>query len=183
LRSLLLAYRPHDAAEIGFLSRMFDLLAAPGDPLQRTHFEPGHFTASAFVLAPDGRLLLLIHHAKLDRWLQPGGHFERADADLLATARREATEETGLDRLSVVDGDTGLFDLDIHEIPARERGPAHLHFDLRFLLRAATWEPSRGRGVEEARWLSAGQAERLNLEPAMGRVLAKLRALGHASLE
>ena len=34
----------------------------------------GHVTASAFVLSPDFTSVLLTHHAKLDRWLQLGGH-------------------------------------------------------------------------------------------------------------
>jgi 8-oxo-dGTP pyrophosphatase MutT (NUDIX family) len=162
---------------------MSELLAAPGDPLERTRFAPGHFTASTFVLAPDRRRLLMIHHAKLNRWLQPGGHFERGDADLLATARREAAEETGLNSLSGVERTIGVFDLDIHEIPRRGREPVHLHFDVRFLLRAAVWELSRGGGVKEARWLSLGEVERLNPEPAMTRVLSKLCDGGCASLE
>ena len=38
----------------------------------------GHITASSWVLSPDGRRFLLVHHKKLGAWLQPGGH---ADGD------------------------------------------------------------------------------------------------------
>ncbi|MEN8041330.1 MAG: hypothetical protein ABFR95_07475, partial [Actinomycetota bacterium] len=48
----------------------------------RSEFEPGHFTASGFVTSPDGEALLLIHHGKLDRWLQPGGHIDPEDASV-----------------------------------------------------------------------------------------------------
>ncbi len=54
----------------------------------RTEFDPGHFTASAFVVSVDGDSILLIHHAKLGRWLQPGGHIEVDDASIEGATRR-----------------------------------------------------------------------------------------------
>ncbi len=115
--------------------RMGDLLTSPGDPFSRSHLDPGHFTASTLVLGRAG--LLLIHHAKLDRWLQPGGHVDAEDASLFAASLRELREETG-----VVDvaGDGMVFDLDVHPIPANSRKgePPHEHFDVRFLVRTTT---------------------------------------------
>lgn len=51
------------------------------------------FTASAFVVN-DGQVLL-IHHAKLGQWLQPGGHIEPRETPDEA-AKREVEEETGV---------------------------------------------------------------------------------------
>ena len=34
--------------------------------------------------------------------------------------------------------DGAIFDLDIHEIPALRNDPAHLHFDVRYVLQAQT---------------------------------------------
>ena len=34
----------------------------------------GHVTASGWVVSPDRRQVLLMHHRKLNRWFQPGGH-------------------------------------------------------------------------------------------------------------
>ena len=56
------------------------------------------------------------------------------DPDSLAVARREAEEETGL---QVAPLGERVFDLDVHEIPARGDDPAHYHFDVRFAFRAA----------------------------------------------
>src|SRR5476649_814705 len=36
----------------------------------------GHLTASGFVLDATRKRVLLLHHGKLRRWLQPGGHGE-----------------------------------------------------------------------------------------------------------
>jgi 8-oxo-dGTP pyrophosphatase MutT (NUDIX family) len=92
----------------------------------------GHFTGSAWVVSADGRRTLLLHHRKLDRWLQPGGHAD-GDMDLARVALREAEEETGLRDL-VVEPD--VFDLDRHTIPARGAEPEHWHYDVRFVVRA-----------------------------------------------
>jgi len=100
---------------------------------QRSMLE-GHFTASAFVLDAAGEHALLIHHHKLKRWLQPGGHIDDTDADPQWAARREVAEECGLEDLKLLQN--GLFDLDVHPIPARGQEPEHLHYDLRFLLQA-----------------------------------------------
>ena len=96
LSELLTAYSPDDAVESEYRQRMLDLVDSDGDPFSRSRFDPGHFTVSAFVLAPDRSSLLMIFHAKLERWLQPGGHVEPSDTCLHTAARREVVEETGL---------------------------------------------------------------------------------------
>lgn len=98
----------------------------------RTTLE-GHLTASAWVLDRTRSHAALIHHRKLNRWLQPGGHVEDLDASWRAAALREVTEETGLQRFIPQADDAKLFDVDVHAIPARPNEPAHVHYDLRFL--------------------------------------------------
>jgi 8-oxo-dGTP pyrophosphatase MutT (NUDIX family) len=102
------------------------------------------------VLSPDDGALLLIHHQKLGLWLQPGGHFEPGDRSLSGAARRELREETGVEAVEELDV---LFDLDVHAIPARGSVPGHLHFDVRVLLRAETWELAPSQEVRGARWV------------------------------
>ncbi len=72
------------------------LARSPGDVLSSMHFDPGHFTASGFVTDPTNSRMLVIHHRRLDMWLQPGGHVEPTDPTLLAAAVREVLEETGV---------------------------------------------------------------------------------------
>lgn len=167
-------------------SRMTHLLQdapSPG-PFSRGLFEPGHFTASAFVLSPDETSLLLIHHRKLGLWLQPGGHVEPDDVSLLQAARREVREEIGLEELSLVES---CFDLDIHSIPAHAESPSHLHFDVRALFRApdlrfqasdevqgAKWFPLAAL-VEEREELSAGAGTDVSVRRAAARLLERSR--------
>ncbi len=107
--------------------RVIDFAAEHPDALNRSCLR-GHLTGSAFVVDAAGERALLLHHAKLDRWLQPGGHAD-GDGNLAAVAWREATEETGLPDLRLV---LPAIDLDIHAIPERPGEPEHLHLDLRF---------------------------------------------------
>ena len=128
--ALLRQYQPDFAETEGFLVQTIDFVEQHPQFWQRTTLE-GHLTGSAWILSADKSAALLLHHTKLDRWLQPGGHVDEADQSLLETARREAMEECGLANLNVVFPE--IFDLDVHEIPARGTEPAHLHYDLRFL--------------------------------------------------
>jgi 8-oxo-dGTP pyrophosphatase MutT (NUDIX family) len=100
-------------------------------------FAPGHITASAWIVDAEGRRALLLHHRKLNKWLQCGGHVDGESRVELA-ALREAREESGLTRFQfhLRSGALIPLDLDIHPIPARGSEPEHLHYDVRFLLMA-----------------------------------------------
>ena len=94
---------------------------------------PAHVTGSAWVVSPDRRRVLLLHHRKHDQWFQPGGHAD-GDADILRVALRETSEETGLDASHIRLVGEQVFDVDVHTIPASDRGPRHTHYDIRFLV-------------------------------------------------
>lgn len=94
--------------------------------------EAGHITGSAFILSPDHSAILLTLHAKLNLWLQLGGHADGCP-HVEEVAFREAIEESGLTRLQFYPNAVP-FDLEIHEIPAYKEVKAHLHYDVRFLL-------------------------------------------------
>jgi 8-oxo-dGTP pyrophosphatase MutT (NUDIX family) len=173
-RALLAALRPYDAEEAGFLGRMRALCDTPGDPFARDHFAPGHFTASAFVLSPAEDAMLLIHHAKLHRWLQPGGHVEADDASLLAAARREIAEEVGITAATLVG--EGAFDIDVHEIPALKGDPAHAHFDVRFLFRAPSLAFEAASDAKAARWVALAEISLELSDRSVLRAVEKLRA-------
>ena len=113
-------------------SRILEFLDAHPDALHRS-CESGHLTGSALVVDPATRRILLLLHAKVRRWLQPGGHAD-GDGNLAGVALREAEEETGITGLTVV---TPAIDLDVHVFHnASAAEPDHLHLDVRHLVLA-----------------------------------------------
>jgi 8-oxo-dGTP pyrophosphatase MutT (NUDIX family) len=175
LRSQLGAYQAWDPAEIDRLRRMTELCDSVADPLSRSTFQPGHFTASAFILSPDRSALLLILHKKLGLWLQPGGHVDEGDAHLLATARREVREEVGIQELELLS--PVPVDVDIHEIPARKDEPSHRHFDVRYLFRAPSRSFHAASDAGDARWVPLEQIDAQLADGSVARVVDKLRRL------
>jgi 8-oxo-dGTP pyrophosphatase MutT (NUDIX family) len=171
-----MALREHGRAHpdrAAIVARMLELLEVSPDVFARSYLDPGHFTASAFVLCPEGRRLLMVHHRKLGRWLQPGGHIEPSDESLHAAARREALEETGVSELEPLGA--GIFDVDIHPIPASPREGAHSHFDVRYAFRARTEGLVAAAEVQAARWVELDEVRELNPEESVIRGVERLR--------
>ena len=154
-------------------------LSRAAEACERVHFTPGHFTASAFVLSPDRRDLVLIHHKKLGIWVQPGGHVEPSDEDLMSAARREVLEEVGLAELEPLSSSEQslVFDVDIHLIPARKAEPAHEHFDVRFAFVAKTRALVHSEEVADLRWVPLGDVEQMGTDESVLRAVGKLRAI------
>ena len=90
---------------------------------------PAHLTASALVFNSSLDKVLLTLHAKAGMWLQFGGHFEPADASVLAGATREAREESGIADLRL---HPELVHVDRHALLAAGFGRCSEHLDLRY---------------------------------------------------
>lgn len=169
VRELLESHSPADKPESAHRALMLALLDTP-EPFARSQFEPGHFTASAFVL--HGANVLLIWHAKLHRWLQPGGHVDATDASLADAASRELREEAGIVAVAA-----GLLDLDIHPIPAnpKKNEPVHEHFDVRFLFRVNDASAVAGDDALDVKWVPIAQVTAADTDESVIRALRKLR--------
>ena len=134
---------------------------------------PGHITGSAWVTDTSRTKVLLLHHAKLDRWLQPGGHAD-GDENVLAVAQRELEEETGITTTKLLLSE--IYDLDIHPIPARKDFPAHFHYDVRFL-----FEASAESAIEvsdesfDVKWIDVDSLKSFTDNVSMYRMAEKLR--------
>ncbi|WP_329023108.1 NUDIX hydrolase [Streptomyces sp. NBC_00690] len=103
-----------------------DHLSAHPDAMWKS-CSAGHLTASALVIDPERQRVLLTLHKKLGMWLQMGGHCEPRDATLARAALREATEESGIDGLTLLRSGEPVR-LDRHPIPS----PCNWHLDVQF---------------------------------------------------
>jgi 8-oxo-dGTP pyrophosphatase MutT (NUDIX family) len=138
----------------------------------------GHVTGSALVfnLMTGETQVLLTLHAKLNMWLQLGGHAD-GETDLKQVALRETEEESGLTELSLITSslDASIFDLDIHWIPPHKNVPGHYHYDVRYLVRTSTPEKiqinSESKRLE---WFILEKCYSLTSELSMHRQFDKL---------
>jgi 8-oxo-dGTP pyrophosphatase MutT (NUDIX family) len=89
--------------------------------------QAGHMTASAMVVAEDGRFLLTLHE-RFKTWQQLGGHAD-GEQNPMSVALRESYEESGLAELALV---TWPIDLDVHQVDCPQKTPTR-HFDLCFV--------------------------------------------------
>jgi len=165
------------AEEVAFQQQGMDFLRCNNDFWQRSNLA-GHITGSAWVLSPDGEQVLLIHHKKLDRWLQPGGHVDETDKTVAETALRELQEETGLTDVALLFPQ--FFDVDVHEIPERTHEPAHFHYDLRYLFQAANTDfDANLLEVKNIRWVPLLELIGENTEQSIRRMAMKTLEIGN----
>ena len=129
LLNLLDQHRPFDDNEQQMLAATTNFVKANSDCFERT-LTVGHITGSAWIIDEAHENVLLMHHRKLNRWFQPGGHAD-GESDILKVALKEAQEETGLIDIQIVSNQ--IFDIDIHLIPQNTNEAAHYHYDIRFL--------------------------------------------------
>jgi 8-oxo-dGTP pyrophosphatase MutT (NUDIX family) len=172
----LTGYQAAEETEAADLKRMNRLAASVPDPWSRSL--PLHFTASALVMHPESRRVLLRWHVKHGLWLQVGGHGDPGESDPLQIALREAREETGLTDL-VPWPDAALRHVAVCPVPPSATEPAHEHADLRYFL--ATANPDAIAPEDDRsplRWLSIDEAREViganNLRLALDRADAVL---------
>jgi 8-oxo-dGTP pyrophosphatase MutT (NUDIX family) len=183
LLDMLARYEVRFPAERAVMARIRKLVEEHPDCFDRT-CRPGHVTASALVTTPARVRVLLVHHRKLNRWLQPGGHAD-GQSDISAAALREATEESGLCylRLENIGEQVTPLDLDVHVIPARYDATgqliedAHEHHDVRFLISAhGDITPQVSDESHAVRWFTAEELHAATNEESVLRLWRKATA-------
>ena len=169
LLHLLNIYQP-TLEEATFKDRMINFVTAHEDCFERSLAE-GHITASAWLLNTDATQALIMHHTKLDRWFQLGGHCD-GESDVLAVAIKEAQEESGIMNIVPVSGE--IFDIDIHLIPARKHEPEHYHYDVRFLLKVVgDKQVVQNSESKELRWIGKDGSELPGCNQSVLRMFSK----------
>lgn len=164
-------FNPLDMAEATHKADLLTLLTSTDACFERHDF-PAHVTGSAWLISPDGQQVLMTHHKFLDRWLQFGGHAD-GEIDIKNVALREAQEESGI--MEIEFASPVIFDIDIHPIPPnpKKSEPEHLHYDIRYLLRAQTKEFALSNESKELKWFTLAELKNLSFENAMNRMIQK----------
>ena len=170
LIQLLENYAPTNGQEIAYKQLILDFITHHPDCFDRS-CEIGHITGSAWLLNKDHSKVLLMHHVKLNKWFQLGGHCD-ANSDVLAVAIKEAQEESGIEHIEPVK--TGIYDIDIHLIPAKGNIKAHYHYDVRFLLHVTSDEQVvQNHESRELRWIGKNRSELPTDNPSVVRMFEK----------
>lgn len=165
-------YKAYDDQERTSVKRTIAFLEEEPRAFERECLR-GHLTASAYVVDESGKYLLLTHHIKLDKWVQLGGHCD-GDEDVLAVAKREVSEESGLTGYVVQDG---IFDIDVHKIPEYKSVPPHEHYDIRYIFVTSKSSKLLRQEIEskELRWIPIDELEEFWKDTyKISRIRAKL---------
>jgi 8-oxo-dGTP pyrophosphatase MutT (NUDIX family) len=172
LTQLLQTHQPFDAEEQRMTSETLIFIGQNPDRCFDRSLLEGHVTGSAWITDAQQSQVLLLHHRKLDRWFQPGGHCD-GQPNVAAVALREAEEETGLEGLQL--SENKIFDVDIHWIPARNEEPGHWHYDIRFWVIASPEIPLKSnvesKGLE---WIPLTEVARYNDSTSIMRMVQKM---------
>ncbi len=171
------SYIPFNEQEENDKNVMLNLLKTQDNLLTRDN-RTAHFTASSWLVNKEHTKLLMIYHNIYHSWSWTGGHAD-GDADLLAVARREAMEETGVKNITTVSD--GIFSVEILTVDGHiKRGsyvPSHLHLNVTYLLEAEEQEVLRIRPDENSgvKWFPLDGALKVCTEPWMTEwIYAKL---------
>jgi 8-oxo-dGTP pyrophosphatase MutT (NUDIX family) len=107
-------------------------LLVKGRDLTHRRCFPAHATVGALLFDGQGSVMCVGHRA-YGIPLQPGGHVEPGDRNLVSAALRELVEECGIDPAEVTALTTAPVYAEYGPVPARpdkDNEPAHFHLDL-----------------------------------------------------
>ena len=143
-------------------------LLATGDDLLTRENQVAHFTASAWVVNPERTKVLMAYHKIYDSWAWLGGHAD-GEGDLLAVARREALEESGLTQITAVTQEPvslEILTVDGHEKKGKYVS-SHLHLNLTYLFEADPTAPLKTKPDEnsDVAWIPMDAIEKYSSEP------------------
>lgn len=137
-----------------------------------------HLTASAWVVSPDRKKVLMAYHNLYHSWAWLGGHADGMQ-DLQAVAAKEVQEESGLASLKPLSNQ--IFSLEVLTVDGHEkRGKyvsSHLHLNVTYLFEADPQAPVRVKPDENSgvAWFFAQEVPEKTSEPWFrDRIYSKL---------
>jgi len=173
-------YIPYNEQEEIDKKYFLDFIDKFDDVLTRNN-QFGHFSASAFVVNKEKTKMVVVYHNINDGWIYPGGHAD-GEEDLLSVAVREVEEETGL-KTTVLE--EKIFSIQAAPVKGHiKKGkyvPAHIHFDIIYILEADDTLPLVYREDESqgVKWILLEDADNDEIvdcvRPVHNKLVKKLR--------
>jgi len=162
----LFAYIPVNEQEASDKEEMIRWLGQGSDLFTRAN-RAAHFTASAWVVSPDRKYVLMAYHNLYNSWAWLGGHAD-GEQDLLKVAIKEATEETGVRNVRIVTPD--ILSVEILTVDGHEKKgsyvSSHLHLNVTYLLEADMEESLEVKPDENSAvgWIHVDEINRKSTE-------------------
>lgn len=170
-------YVPFNEQEAADKAFLLEMLAGGMDISLRENLS-AHLSASAWIVSPDRKQVLMAFHNLYNSWAWLGGHAD-GDWDLLRVARKEAAEESGVTDLKLLSPD--IFSVEALPVFGHEkRGnyvSSHIHLNVTYLFEADPAAPLRCKPDENSgvAWINAADIPEKCSEPWMcERIYSKL---------
>lgn len=176
IRSELERFVPFNEQEASDRRIMLDAIDKYDDIFLRSN-ELAHFTASAWIVNPERTHVLMAYHKIFDEWAWTGGHAD-GERDLLAVARREVEEETGVSNVKLLSD--GIYAVETVPVDFHYRRgvfvSSHLHLDVCYLFEAPNDASLRANELENTgvKWIPVEDAVAQTKEAKMIPVYEKL---------
>lgn len=150
-------YTPYNEQEARDKAQILAFLRSGAELITREN-PVAHLTASAWVVSPDRKQVVMVYHNLYRSWSWMGGHAD-GDWDLLRVAKKEVMEECGLAELTVVSPE--IFSLEVLCVDGHEKKgqylSSHLHLNVTYLFEADPAQPLRIKPDENSgvAWVKA----------------------------
>ena len=136
-----------------------------------------HFTSSCWVMNTERTKALMVHHNIYNAWSWMGGHADGC-ADLLAVAKKELAEESGVTDarlVSEIPVTLEMIGVQSHEKKGKYIAP-HIHLNVTYLFEAKEDVPLRIKEDENSgvMWRNIEDIRTDNTEPHMNKLYRKL---------
>ena len=160
-------YNQQEERDKQVMLKCIDIFDKFHNPLTREN-EFAHFTASIWAVNPQKTKVLMIYHNIYQSWSWTGGHSD-GEADLLKVAIKELKEETGVQKVKVLN-DGNIFSLEILTVDGHvKRGnyvSSHLHLNLTYLLEVDEKETLHIKDDENSgvKWVSMEEVKDVSNE-------------------
>ncbi len=181
-------YKPGNNKDDSIRKSMLQFMKKNEDDVLTRKNTMAHVTASSVILNESINKMLMIHHKIYDTWTWQGGHAD-GESDLLKVAIKEAYEETGIEKVTVIQEENKpVIRLDIlpvmEHIKNGEFITAHMHLNVAFVFIASEKELLKVNTEETngLKWISLNEIDAYAKEPEITPIYHKLIAMAESAM-